>query len=395
MESIINRFLKYRHNKILIFGLLSLAIVNILAPDSSEALTPQEEYEKIQKEIKTQKKKLSEVKKRETSILNEIEQTNRELKKTESDLTRYRKKLILIESKITEVESEILQKKDIVEKYNEWLKRKLNAIYKYGRNSDVLLMLFTDTDDVSQLIRRVKFLEYITTYEHRLLNDYKKNLEDLKDKEKQLYELRAELIKNREKIKAQESALSKKKKDKEILLVSIRQEAASYNKMLKELKEASNRLLEIIRESERKDAYIATGFSKLKGKLPWPLDGYIAIPYGTQKDPQFNTPIFRSGAYIQSDNDLYAKAVYKGKVVFAEWFKGYGQLVIINHGDGYHTLYGSLSEIFTNVGDIIDINQKIGKIGNSGLLNSPGLYFEIRYKGKPLDPLQWLRKDKS
>ncbi len=390
----INRFLKYRQNKILIFCLLSLAIVNILTLDSGEALTPQEEYEKIQKEIKIHKRKLSEVKKRESSILDEIEKTNKELKKTESELTKYRRKLIIIESKITEVESEILQKKDIVEKYNEWLKRKLNAIYKYGRNPDVL-MLFANTDDVSQIIRRVKFLEYITTYEHRLLNDYKKNLEDLKDKEKQLYELRAELIKNREKIKAQESILSKKKKDKEILLASIRQEASSYNRMLKELKEASDRLLEIIRESERKDAYIATGFSKLKGKLPWPLDGHIVIPYGTQKDPQFNTPIFRSGAYIQSDNDLYAKAVYKGKVVFAEWFKGYGQLVIINHGDGYHTLYGSLSEIFTNVGDIIDINQKIGKIGNSGLLNSPGLYFEIRYKGKPLDPLQWLKKDKS
>jgi septal ring factor EnvC (AmiA/AmiB activator) len=84
--------------------------------------------------------------------------------------------------------------------------------------------------------------------------------------------------------------------------------------------------------------------------------------------------------------------VHNGKVVFAEWFKGYGQLVIVNHGDGYHTLYGSLSEIFTSVGDIIKGKQILGRVGNSGLLNSSGLYFELRYKGKPLDPLQWLHK---
>ena len=84
--------------------------------------------------------------------------------------------------------------------------------------------------------------------------------------------------------------------------------------------------------------------------------------------------------------------MHGGKVVFAEWFKGYGQMVIINHGDGYHTLYGSLSEIFTKVGDIIKGKQAVGRVGKSGLLTSPGLYFELRYKGKPLDPLQWLQR---
>ena len=79
-------------------------------------------------------------------------------------------------------------------------------------------------------------------------------------------------------------------------------------------------------------------------------------------------------------------------MVFAEWFKGYGKMVIVNHGGGYHTLYASLSEIFTKVGDIIKRKQTIGRVGRSGIMNSPGLYFELRYKGKPLDPLQWLQR---
>jgi len=81
-------------------------------------------------------------------------------------------------------------------------------------------------------------------------------------------------------------------------------------------------------------------------------------------------------------------------VIFAEWFKGFGQLIIINHGSGYHTLYGNLAEIFSKVGDIIRENQVIGKVGTSGVISGPGMYFEIRYKGKPLDPAQWLKKRK-
>jgi septal ring factor EnvC (AmiA/AmiB activator) len=161
--------------------------------------------------------------------------------------------------------------------------------------------------------------------------------------------------------------------------------------MLKELKEASRRLLDVIQESE-KDTYRAKGFSGLRGKLLWPVEGKIAIPYGSSRDPRFNTPVFKSGIFIQTGEDTNAKAVYAGKVVFAEWFKGYGRLMIVNHGDGYHTLYGSLSEIFSKVGDIINSGQVIGRVGDSGILDAPGLYFEVRYKGKPLDPVQWLKK---
>jgi len=167
--------------------------------------------------------------------------------------------------------------------------------------------------------------------------------------------------------------------------------------MLREMEESAKGLLDIIRESERaekqkEETFSTKSFAGLKGKLPWPVDGKVAIPYGSQKDPQFNTPIFRSGSYIKANADSVAKAVHSGKVVFAEWFKGYGQLVIVNHGDGYHTLYGSLSEIFTKVGDIIKGKQAVGRVGSSGLLNAPGLYFELRYKGKALDPAQWLQR---
>ncbi|MDI6890533.1 MAG: peptidoglycan DD-metalloendopeptidase family protein [Thermodesulfovibrionales bacterium] len=355
------------------------------------AATPQEEYKKIQRETKVHKEKLGKVERRERSILADLEKTNRELSMAEAELRKYRKRLTNTESEISKVEAEISLNRGSIERQREWIKRRLRAMQK-NRHPGEIVMLLSSTDDISQLMKRWKYLQYIIAYEHRVLNSYKDNLKSLHEKEKQLMMLKAELMRNEEKVRAKEADLTEKKKEKEILLASVKKEKYSYEKMLNELKEASRRLLEVIRESEKADIYHAKGFSGLKGKLPWPVEGKIAIPYGSQRDPQFDTPVFRSGIFIQTGSDLYAKAVHKGKVVFAEWFKGYGQLMIVNHGDGYHTLYGSLSEIFFKVGDIINIGQTIGRVGNSGILNAPGLYFELRYRGKPLDPLHWLKK---
>jgi septal ring factor EnvC (AmiA/AmiB activator) len=356
--------------------------------------TPHEEYRQIQKEIKKQKKKLEAARKRESSVLTEIELTNRQMKTVESVLQKYKNRLRNTESKITDVEYYISQNKSNIEKHMEWMKRKIREINKYGHNWD-LVMLLLSSHDISQLMRTGKYLQYITVYENRLLRSYKESLDDLNQREKQLIALKGELIKNREQVKAEEQSLSEKKTKKETLLASVKKEKSSYSKMLKEMEDVSRRILEIIKESEKAEKETGSfgkSFSSLKGKLPWPVAGKIALPYGSQKDPQFNTPIFRSGTYIDSNDGSFVRAVHRGKVVFAAWFKGYGELVIVNHGDGYHTLYGSLSEIFTKVGDIIKDDQPVGRVGTSGLLNSPGVYFEVRYKGKPLDPLQWLKR---
>ena len=382
----------YKHNR---FSKLNkpvlLALCFWLFAVDCSAATPQEDYRKMQREIKAHKEKLEKTERREHSILTDLEKTERELNDVEAELRKYRKRLRNTESQISKVEAEISLSREGIERQREWIKRKLRAMQKNRYPGDIALLL-SSTEDVSQLLKSWKSLEYIALYENKVLNTYKENLRDLHEREKQLLVLKAELVKNGKEIRSKEEELAGKKRDREELLASVRKEKSSYEKMLKELKEASKRLLEVIQESEKTDTYHAKGFSGLKGKLPWPVEGKIAVPYGSQRDPQFNTPVFRSGIFIQTADDLYAKAVHTGKVVFAEWFKGYGQLMIVNHGDGYHTLYGSLSEIFSKVGDIINVGQTIGRVGNSGILNEPGLYFEVRYKGKPLDPLQWLKK---
>jgi septal ring factor EnvC (AmiA/AmiB activator) len=370
-----------------------LLFLLLFPPPVTAGVRPhEEEYQIIQKKMAEQRKKLGEALKRESSILGEIEDVNIKLDEIEAELRRYRKKMRETEAAIRTTTAEIEKTRGTLEKQKDWLKRKLRIMNRFGYSGDMLVLLLS-TDDISQMMRTWKYLEDITLYEHRVLGDYRENLRDFVEKYEHLKAMETELKTDAARIEAKESELADQKQTKETFLASVRKEKVSRQKMLAELKEAARRLLDLIERSSKTDTYTAPGigFMRFKGKLPWPAEGRIAIPYGSQRDPQFNTPVFRNGVHIETAANSDARAVHEGKVIFAEWFKGFGQLIIVNHGNGYHTLYGNLSEIFSRVGDIIRENQVIGKVGTSGILNAPGLYFEIRYRGKPLDPAQWLR----
>jgi len=145
--------------------------------------------------------------------------------------------------------------------------------------------------------------------------------------------------------------MGEKKREKELILSSVRNEKDSRRKMISELKETSQRLLDIIRESSGQ-TIMPQRFRLLKGKLIWPAEGKIAIPYGSQKDPQFDTPVFRNGIHIRTDDSADTRSVHTGKSssLNGSRVRPAGDH---KHGSGYHTLYGNLSEIFSRVGDII------------------------------------------
>jgi septal ring factor EnvC (AmiA/AmiB activator) len=375
---------------IVVFLLLFLLVF----PSVSFNATPLETYKTIQEKMAEQKKKLSETQKRESSILTEIDSVNVNLERIEDSLRQYRRALRRTGSEIRAVNADIAKMKSRLARQKEWMRRRLRAMQRSGYSTDTLALLLA-ARDLSEMMRIWKYLESIALYEHKVLGDYRDTLKGLDEKNAELESLRTELRVTSQKVKTEEDKLAQKKKSKEVLLSSVRKEKALHQKMIGELREASRRLLDLIRESAKTDSYTAKGFSKLKGKLPWPVIGSVAIPYGPQRDPEFETPVFRNGIHIRTAAEADARAVHSGKVIFAEWFKGFGQLVIVNHGGGYHSLYGNLSEIFSHVGDIIKRNQVIGKVGTSGILNAPGLYFEIRYKGKPLDPTQWLQRKRG
>ncbi len=132
------------------------------------------------------------------------------------------------------------------------------------------------------------------------------------------------------------------------------------------------------------------GFAAAHGHLPMPSPGTISVGFGRVVDARFGTVTVQNGLDIQAPAGAPVRAVAPGRVAHAGWFKGYGNLVIVDHGDGFHTLVAHLASMRTATGEEVDAGAVLGTVGDSGSLKGPYLYFELRERGRPVDPRPWL-----
>jgi len=188
------------------------------------------------------------------------------------------------------------------------------------------------------------------------------------------------------------------------LLAKVRDERAYHERMVGELSEAARRLEAFIRDLQAKQRRVAkappstdgapprVGFGTLRGRLPWPTEGRIVAAFGPQVHPRFGTKTFRNGIDIEATEGSNIVSVFPGHVVYTGWFKGYGNLIILDHDNEYFTLYAHVADILVKEGDDVKQGQRIGTVGDTGSLEGPRLYFEVRYQGKPQNPEQWLRQ---
>ena len=143
-------------------------------------------------------------------------------------------------------------------------------------------------------------------------------------------------------------------------------------------------------EQSLKDNFIdidAPQIAKRKGKLEWPVSGKLALKYGSKK-----STLSTDGIFISSDSGKAVKVVHPGRVVFSEWLRGYGLLIIVDHGNDYLSLYGHNQSLLRNTGDWVQAGETISLTGSSGGYDQTGLYFSLRHNGKSFNPVPWLNK---
>ena len=385
--------------------ILSLLVIILALPGlqnpleaavSKKKLT-EKKLSEVQRQLKTKKLKVKEALKKEQSILTRIENIDKSIQQKEKELKEVDRQIADTQTRILSTSKEIGVLTAKLNKRKKYLKNRLKALYKqqYGGYA---LLLFT-ASDYHDLIRKSKFISLVAHHDSRVINKYGDEINAVDFKKRNLEVLYQTLEANKNTARARKKALETDRLRKDKLLATVRSKRSSYERTVKELEESSQKLQEMIKKLEKETvpkSVTGKGFRRLKGKLPWPVDGKVVVPYGTYKDPKFDITVFKNGIEIKAGRGDRPAAIAGGRVVYADWFKGYGLLLIINHGSGYHSLYGNLSEIFHQPGDIINEGTAIGKIGESSLLNMPTLYFEIRHKGRPVNPMQWIeRKTRS
>ncbi len=347
----------------------------------------------IQNSIMDKVQQVKEARKKEASISTKINSINENINEKEKDLKKYNKHISTSKKQIRNLSNELSALDRKLDKRTQYLNERIVALHKrqYGGNAFLLI----SASDYQDLIKKSKYVSLLAHYDSKIIKKYSSDIKGINAKKDELENINKKLNKTKSSIKKKKEELQTSRAEKDKLFTKIKSKRLAQESKIKKLKESSRKLQNMVRKLKKgniPESILGNGFIASKGNLPWPVNGSVLIPYGDYKDPELNATVFKNGIEIKAAKQAKAKAVAGGRVVYANKFNGFGNLLIVDHGNGYHSLYGNLSEVELKTGELLIAGMDIGTADNSLKLKMPALYFEIRYKGKPVDPIPWLRE---
>ena len=354
------------------------------------------EYEKLLDKISDQigqiRVKIKGEEKKETTILSRLEMIgfNKKLIKKEIYLhtiqqRKANRELSSIKKQIPPLKAKLSKEKKSVE-------RILVTTYKFGKFSFLQFML--QAKDVGTLISENKNLTLLAQYQEKIITDYLEALNQLKQTEENAEGKRREISRLIRLARKKRQDLTAQETKNRALIRETQESRKVHLQTIEELNERAEQLHVLIKgllEEKISFPFPLVPLWEKKGNLSWPIEGKVITSFGLQKHPKFKTVTVNNGIDISPDkNETVIKAIHAGKVVYCDYLRGYGDLIIIDHGMTYHSLYGHCADFLVKKGDIVKAGQSIAEVGDIGSLKGITLHFEIREKTKPRNPLHWL-----
>ena len=389
----------------IIITLVFSAVVPEITNADEQGISIEEAQEKLS-EIEQRKKaiqqELERLKKEETDYQKSLENIQGLLGKAERELQIARSNYDIIVKQIQKMEEELEIEQGKLELQLIILKNRLKKYYKY--NDMTYLSVLLHSQDFSQFLNRYRYLEKILENDANIVRQVKEQVEIVKSQRDSLQNkkeitklLEQEIEKENENIKISIEAKNK-------YINKIEEEKKNHLAKLEELEKSSAQIKEIIdlayrekekaqqsqRQPEKVTPRAEVTLKPQKGIFQLPLKGSIISNFGKQKQEELNAYIFNSGIDISAPLGEAVRAASFGRVIYIGNIKGYGDIVILDHGGNVTTLYAHLSKVLIKINDQISKGQIIGQVGTSGGAKSPQLHFEVRVEGKPVDPFEWL-----
>lgn len=334
----------------------------------------------VEKELTEKKKDVKKKWGEEKRITDALDKSERLLDKKKKELRDLDAEARELEQKVARREEEIARLETSVAALGDMFQSRVRAMYKLHRVG-VIRVLFS-AEDYSDALRRYKAFQLVVGNDLQLLQSYQLGIVEEKKKKEDLITEKTALTKKRAEVEAKKGEVEREMRKKAVLLAAVQNERASSERAVADLKEREKALRSLIQQLTIKAAALkttTTGFKALKGKLRPPVAGNIFTPKGREHGIGIEAP---EGAQIQ--------AIFDGRVAYAAWFKGYGNLLVIDHGEGYHSVAAHASRLLKKVGDEVRMGETVALVGSTGSIEGPMLYFEIRYHGTALDPFKWL-----
>lgn len=370
-----------------------------------------DELKGIKSQIKEKQQLLKKTKKVESKVSSELVHIEKNLREKEANLQHLNSELRTVESGVVSTQNKIqLTQRELEEKKGE-IARRVSSLYKAGEMGNV--RLFFSSGSIPQAMENRRYMQAVLENDKKLFVDYQNRLLQLNGLKESLEREAARKEKLSEQIKAKKQEIENEKSKKSAFLSQVRQEKKGYQRSLQELQANARRLQSMVERLEARSRKSYTqkdekkrllpggeyqqppvsdkGFGSQRGRLSIPASGSIISRFGKHKHPEFDSFTFNNGITIAAPMNADIRAVFDGEVIFAQNFKGYGNMLIIDHGGGYFTLYAHTARINRKVGSSVRKNDVVAQVGDSDSTDGPKLYFEIRYQGKPVDPGPWLR----
>jgi len=369
------------------------ALSSVVIPQQAFAKkrTDSEKLRQVQARIKAVQKTLEDLELKKNSAMAQLRDSERlygeisvVLAELVQDVREHETELVDIGLRRDKAKASILDQKIV-------LVKQIRAAHAMGRQQRVKLLL--NQEDPIKLSRLMMYYDYLNGARLSQVGAFENALNILRISETELLQRSESLKRLREDKEVELKSLTRQRTVREKLLAKLDAEYMDRSTELDQLRTDEKRLQKLLRSIERAivdvpfDSGKAQPFGKKRGKLNWPVKGKLLKRFGNRR-----VSGRWEGVLIGAKEGTQVRAVSQGRVVYADWLRGYGLLIILDHGRGYMTLYAFNESLYKEVGDKVATGDEIATVGRSGGRARSGLYFEIRKKGKPVNPIKWCRK---
>lgn len=416
--------------KKIIFCVLLSAFLNEVGAEVSDK---SKKLSEVQSDIEATRQAMQRIRQQKSTLSTQLAEIEKLYGKTAALLKTLQGQVELKRQNLGKIQQKMQVFQNEVSKQNKELASQIRAAHAMGQQEKLKLLL--NQQDPALSSRIMVYYDYLNMARAKKLASIGESMQQLEQLGKQEQEEAELLEKNLEQKKLEQMAVDSVREQRAQLLAQLSNEFSSNEQQIGRLKESESKLKDLIASlqqstddvaseadqekelpkakedapeakdelskakedvSEVKDNSAAIkndfsglkgDFSSLKGQLPWPIKGRVANKFGSARAEGT-----WDGVLIDAKEGAEIRAVTRGKVVYADWLRGYGLLTIIDHGKGYMTLYAFNQSLYKKIDERVEAGDVIASVGQSDGRSQPGLYFEIRKKGRPIDPLEWCRK---
>lgn len=373
--------------------LLLVLLLGVSPLGATERQAKEAELKQLRERITALQQRLQKARGQHDALRNELRTTerrigelNRNIRRLDQDLAERRRRQEKLEGEERSLQKTVAAQRD-------YLAAQVRAAYAMGRQEYLKILL--NQQSPSTVGRVVTYYDYLNQARSERITRLSATINELERVQREL-EAEAERLRTlREQRAGEKSALEQSRLEREQVVRRLKAEIESEDQRLTGMRRDEAQLKELIRAlaDALSDIPAEAGnrkpFASLKGKMQWPASGPLLVSYGS---PRKLGKLRWSGVMIGAQQGQEVRTVSHGRVAFADWLRGYGLLMIIDHGDGYMSLYGHNQSLYKETGDWVEAGETIASVGDSGGVDKVGLYFEIRKNGRPTDPVRWCRR---